>query len=74
MRIVERYPEILKNSKRTDSEKDEKKYFESRGTVYGFVNPYDEYLYGDLVEKSKNWTFLPLLFHAMPPSSHLIVQ
>ena len=74
MRIVGRCPGILEDSKRTDSEKDEKKYLESRGTVYGSVGPYDEYLYGDLVEESKNWTFLPLPSHAMPPSSHLVVQ
>ena len=74
MRIVRRYSEILEDSKRTDFEKDEKKYLESRGTVYGSVNLYNEYLYGNLVEKSKNWTFLPLPFHAMPPFSHLVVQ
>jgi hypothetical protein len=54
MRIVRRCPGILKDSKKTDFKKDEKKYLKSRGTVYGSVSPYDEYLYGDLVEKSKN--------------------
>jgi hypothetical protein len=54
MRIVKRYPGILEDSKRTDSEKDEKKYLESRGTVYGSVGPYNEYLYGNLIEESKN--------------------
>jgi hypothetical protein len=73
MQIVRRYPKILKDSKRADSEKDEKKYLKSRGTVYGSIGPYNEYLYGDLVEESKNWTFLPLPFYAMPPFSHLVV-
>jgi hypothetical protein len=73
MPIVGRYSGILKDSKKTNFEKDEKKYLKSRGTVYGSVNFYDEYLYGDFVEKSKNWIFLFLPFYAMPSFSHLIV-
>jgi hypothetical protein len=29
-------------------------YLKSRETVYDSVNPYNEYLYGNLIEESKN--------------------